>query len=70
MNTTGYRIESTPALSSDWLPLAAFTTIYDNQSVAVATAIEGVDDPGEREVCVIDVATGDVVWRSTDEEYE
>jgi hypothetical protein len=65
-----YRIESDVELSSDWLPLGAFTTVYASRSVAVATAIEGVDDPAEVEVRVVDVATGRVVWRSTEEEFE
>jgi hypothetical protein len=40
-----YRIESDVELSSEWLPASAFTTLYDSQSVAVATAIEGVETP-------------------------
>ena len=41
----GFWIESDYPLGSGWLPKSAFTTIYDKQSVAVATAIEGVEDP-------------------------
>jgi len=33
-------------------------------------AIEGVDDPATEEVRVVDVATGTVVWRSTEDEYQ
>ncbi|TDO52334.1 hypothetical protein EV643_102171 [Kribbella sp. VKM Ac-2527] len=65
-----FRIESDVELSSDWLPAGAFTTVYASRSVAVATAIEGVDDPAEVEVRVVDAATGRVVWRSTAEEFE
>ena len=65
-----YRIESDVKLSSDWLPAEAFTTVYASCSAAVATAIEGVDDPAEVEVRVVDAATGQVVWRSTEEEFE
>ena len=50
------------------LPAKAFKQHYD--SAAVATTIEGVDDPEEQEVRVICVETGEVIWRSTDEEYE
>jgi hypothetical protein len=64
------RIESDVPLSSDWLPVGAFTAVYSDRSMAVATAIEGVDDPAADEVRVVDAATGEVVWRSTDEEYE
>jgi hypothetical protein len=65
-----YRIESDVELSSDWLPPEAFTTVYASQSSAVATAIEGVDDPAEVEVRVVDATTGQVVWRSTEDEFE
>ncbi len=65
-----YRIESSYKLTSDWLPAAAFTRVYTDSSVAVATAIEGVDDPAEQEVCVVCVEDGEIVWRSTDHEYE
>jgi hypothetical protein len=65
-----YRIESSHRLSSDWLPASAFTRVYNDSATAVATAIEGVDDPAEQEVCVVCVEDSEVVWRSTDVEYE
>jgi hypothetical protein len=64
----GYRIESELTLASDWLPSDAFGRTYTDRAVAVATAIEGVDDPAIREVRVVDAGTGTVVWRSTDDE--
>jgi hypothetical protein len=74
---SGYRIESDLALSSDWLPPDAFSRTYDAFSrtykdcaVAVAMAIEGVNDPAIQEARVVDVAMGTVVWRSTEDEYE
>jgi hypothetical protein len=67
---SGYRIESNRPLSSEWLPADAFSRTYRDRAVAVATAIEGVDDPAEQEVRVVDVGTGAVVWRSTDHDYE
>lgn len=67
---SGYRIESDLTLSSDWLPSDAFSRTDTDRAVAVATAIEGVDDPAIQEVRVVDVCTGTVVWRSTDDEYE
>jgi hypothetical protein len=67
---SGYRIESELALASDWLPSEAFSRTYRDPAVAVATAIEGVEDPAIQEVRVVDVGTGTVVWRSTDDEYE
>jgi hypothetical protein len=66
----GYRIESDVVLSSDWLPASVFDQEFENHAIAVATAIEGVDDPAVEEVRVVDVATGAVVWRSIDEEWE
>lgn len=67
---SGYRIESDLTLSSDWLPSDAFSRTYTDRAAAVATAIEGVDDPAIQEVRVVDAGTGTVVWRSTDDEYE
>ena len=65
-----YRIESDFPLESDWLPAEVFTRHYEDVSAAVATAIEGVEDPEETEVRVVCVETGAIVWRSTDEKYE
>jgi hypothetical protein len=65
-----YRIEADFPLSSDWMPQKAFAQHYDDLSSAIATAIEGVCDPKEEEVRVVCVETGDVVWRSTEEDYE
>lgn len=65
-----YRIEADFPLESDWLPAKVFAQSYDSESAAVAMAIEGVDDPAEQEVRVIRVETGEVVWCSTDEQYE
>lgn len=65
-----YRIEADFPLVSDWLPAEAFQNHYASEASAVATAIEGVANPAEDEVRVICVETGEVVWRSTEEEYE
>ena len=65
-----YRIESSFKLESDWFPASEFARVYKDRAEAVATAIEGVDEPGEQEVRVVCVETGEVVWRSTDYEYE
>lgn len=65
-----YRIESAYRLESDGLPAKAFKPHYDSESAAVATVIEGVDDPEEQEVRVVCVETGEMVWRSTDEKHE
>lgn len=65
-----YRIASRYPLTSDGLPKGAFTAHFENEATAIATAIEGVDDPKEQEVRVVCVETGAAVWRSTKEEYE
>jgi hypothetical protein len=64
------RIESADRLQSDWLPADAVTRRHADRSQAVATAIEGVDDPAGQEVRVVCVETGEVVWRSTEADYE
>jgi hypothetical protein len=65
-----YRIDSDTELTSDWLPPEAFREVYRDRAMAVATAIEGVEDPEVDEVRVMHVETGTVVWRSTEEEYD
>lgn len=65
-----FKIESDVPLTSDWLPAGAFTCIYTDRSMAIATAIAGVEERVTKEVRVIDVSMGEVVWRSTDEEYD
>ena len=65
-----YKIVSDHKLSSNWLPQEAFTQIYESRSSAVATAIEGVDDPKIQKVCVINIDTDSVIWDSTKADYE
>lgn len=65
-----YRIESDYLLESDFLPVDAFARHYTDQASAVAIAIEGVDNQEKQEVRVVCVETGEVVWRSTEAEYE
>ncbi|AOU97742.1 hypothetical protein BI364_07015 [Acidihalobacter yilgarnensis] len=62
-----FRIESDFPLESDWLPPDAFTQVYVSATEAIDVALEGVQDPAFQEVRVVDVETGVVVWRSTDE---
>ncbi len=66
----GYRIEADVELSSDWLPASAFTMIYPTVEGAIPVAIEGVADAEIDEVRIVDVGTGRVAWRSTDDEFE
>ena len=43
--------------------------IYRDKNAAVVTAVEGVEDQ-TMEVRAIDLSTGEVVWNSTEEEFE
>ena len=54
---TGSKIESNFELKSSWIPKSVFAAIHQDCSIAVATAIEGVEDPKEQEVCVVDIAS-------------
>lgn len=67
---SGSRIQRDLTLASDGLPSDAFSRTSTDRAAAVATAIEGVDDPAIQEVRVVDAGTGTVVWRSTDDEYD
>lgn len=64
------RIEADFPLSGDWMAQKAFTQHVDYLPSAVATAIEGVCDPAEEELRVVCVETGEVAWRSIEEDYE
>ncbi len=57
-----------PSLNN-WLPKEAFTTVYLDQSMAVATAVTAVIN-GITEVRVVDLSKGEVIWNSTNEEFE
>ena len=48
-----YRIEADFQLVSDWMPAEAFAQHDGSIPAAVATAIEGVDDPAGDEVRVV-----------------
>lgn len=67
--THGFWIESDYPLLSNWLPKEAFTTIYLDRNMAVATAVEGVIDH-TTEVRVVDLSTGKIIWNSMEEEFE
>jgi len=47
-----------------------FTRLHDDIGFAIATAIEGVDDPKIQDVRIIDVFTGEIVARTSDLDYE
>ena len=61
---TGSKIESHFELKSSWLPKSVFEFIHQNYSIAVATAIEGVEDPKEQEVTAAAAVAAAVTTRS------
>ncbi len=65
-----YRIESDVELSSDWLPAEVFAPVCPDRAMAVAAAVEGIDDPGLGEVRVLEASSGAMVRRSSAEEHE
>jgi tRNA A37 threonylcarbamoyladenosine synthetase subunit TsaC/SUA5/YrdC len=65
-----YRVESDIHLTSDWLPPEEFNQVFSDWSNAVPLAIEGVEDPAHEEVRIVDIDTGEVMWRSTEELFE
>lgn len=65
-----YVLKSEYKLESDWLPSSEFARTFEHRAEAVATAIEGVDDPAEQQVLVVDTETGKIAWDSTLVKYE
>lgn len=63
-------LKSEYKLESDWLAASEFARTFERLSEAVATAIEGVDEPDVQQVLVIDTETGKPVWDSTQATYE
>jgi len=59
-----YRIESSATLkSSAWLPIN-FNHLYKNSSLAVALAAKSRTEPARREVRVVQVPSGKIIFRT------
>lgn len=59
-----YRIESAGVLTSHLLHSVNFDHLYDNPSLAVAVAAKSMTRPVQREVRVVRVPDGTVVFRT------
>lgn len=64
MPTSKYRIESSGTLASNLLLAINFDHLYDNRSLAVAIAAKSITLPVQKEVRVVRVADGEVIFRT------
>ncbi len=64
MSTPKYKIESSGRLASDLLLAINFDHLYDNRSLAVAIAAKSITLPVQREVRVVRVPDGEVIFRT------
>lgn len=62
--TPKYRIESAGVLSSNLLHFVDFEHLYDSYSLAVAVAAKSVTKPVQKEVRVVRLPDGEVVFRT------
>lgn len=65
-----YRIIFDVEPESDWLPKSVFFSNFECLSDAIAVAIEGVDNPAEHDIRIIDSDTKMIVWRSCEEDWD
>ena len=59
-----YRIESSGALTSNLLHSIDFNHLYDSRSLAVAVAAKSVTKPVQKEVRVVRLPDGEVIFRT------
>lgn len=64
MSSPKYRIESSGTLTSNLLLSIDFDHLYDNSSLAVAVAAKSVTLPVQKEVRVVRVPDGEVIFRT------
>ena len=64
MSTPKYRIESSGTLAHDLLLAINFDHLYDNSSLAVAIAAKSTTRPVQKEVRVVRVPDGEVIFRT------
>lgn len=64
MLNSKYRIESSAALKSELLQAINFNHLYHNSSLAVAIAAKSVTDPVRSEVRVVQVPSGEIIFRT------
>ncbi len=59
-----YRIESSGTLTSNLLVAINFNHLYDDSSLAVAIAAKSVTNPVRKEVRVVQIPGGEVIFRT------
>lgn len=64
MSSPKYKIESSGTLTSNLLLSINFDHLYDNSSLAVAIAAKSVTRPVQKEVRVVRVPDGEVIFRT------
>ena len=64
MAASRYRIESSGALVSNLLLAINFDQLYGNSSLAVAIAAKSVTRPPQKEVRVVRLPEGEVIFRT------
>ena len=64
MSIPKYRIESSGTLTSNLLMEINFDHLYDNSSLAVAIAAKSITVPVQKEVRVVRVPDGEVIFRT------
>lgn len=65
MSSSDYRIESSVPVFKSLLPLATFSRLYADRSLAVAVAVKSVSDPTRQQVRVVHVPSGEIVFDTT-----
>ena len=64
MAASRYRIESSGRLTNDLLQAINFDHLYGNSSLAVAIAAKSVTKPFQKEVRVVRLPDGEVIFRT------
>ena len=64
MSAPKYRIESSGTLASNLLMAINFDHLYDNSSLAVAIAAKSITVPVQKEVRVVRIPDGEVIFRT------
>lgn len=64
-----YRIVFDVEPKNDLISRAVFFSEFDSLPEAVAIAIEGVDDPAEHDIRVIESKSNRIVWRTCQEDW-
>ena len=64
MSSPKYKIESSATLASDLLVSINFDHLYDDRSLAVAVAAKSVTRPAQKEVRVVRIPDGEVIFRT------